>query len=87
MIIKMADELKTYDCLCGKCGIGYQSQDVNDTDNEGKCPPCKEKSKAIAENVQKIINQKRANRPPPLPPSTELPKMQGTDYINVRQLM
>ena len=74
-----------YSCLCFKCGKSYESQDKNDLDNEGKCQPCKEKAAVINANVQKIIDQRRANRPPPLPRVEPVEDASG--YINARNFL
>ena len=71
----MADEQKLYDCVCFKCAANYKSCDERDTDGDGKCPPCKEKAKVIATNVQKIIDQRRANRGAPPPAKADMPSL------------
>lgn len=84
----MPNEVKTYNCICGGKGCGKEFISTNelDTDGDGLCSSCEEKAKIIAENVQKIIDQKRANRPPSLPNADNLPIMPGTNFINSRFL-
>ena len=78
-------EQQLFETSCEKCGSSFTSTDIIDADGTGRCLPCKEKTKKIAENVQKIIDQRRASRPP-APPRRELPTMPGTSYINARDL-
>ena len=80
-----ANSPKTYACSCRKCGANFISTNENDTDGDALCPECKEKADVIAKNVQKIIEQRRMNRPP-VPPRMEPVKVPGTDYIDSRFL-
>ena len=75
---------KLYDCVCGKCGINYQSVKEMDTDGDGKCQECQQKADNIAQRVQAIMDERNKNRPLPRPREKEMP---GTHYINSRDLM
>lgn len=80
------EEIKEYHVFCGKCKAQYISNNELDTDNEGKCPPCKEKHKEVAEKVQKIIDQKRATRGN-IAPNIQPGEKNGIIYMNYKQLL
>ena len=75
---------KLYDCICGKCGVNFQSVKEMDLDGDGRCPECQQKADNIAQKVQAIMNERNKNRPPPKPKPQEMP---GTHFINARDLM
>ena len=80
------EEIKTFDCTCRKCGADFVSMKELDLDNDGLCSDCEQKKANIAKIVQQNIDKMRANRPPARP-RVELPVMQGTTFINARDLL
>ena len=51
--------------ICFLCNQPYESQNNDDLAGDGKCTPCKEKSKQIAFRVDIEMAKKRAANPTP----------------------
>lgn len=55
--------MSEFKCVCIKCKNEFVSQDQADFDGQAFCEACKLANKKIAEDIDKQIAAKRANRP------------------------
>lgn len=65
-------------CLCFRCGKGYESKNEDDIAGDGKCDRCKVESMRIAQSVDILM----ANRAHKLPQKSRLRELGLVDENN-----
>ena len=72
---------------CFRCKGGYDSQNPDDIEGDGKCPKCEEISKKIAFQVDIKMAEYRKLNPPVESRIKQLERLKKNGWISARDLV